>query len=285
MPQTKLALDELLARVIKMLPDSAIWVILVAAGITVTALILVVIVRVRGGDEITLFKVVILRPNQQNQMLKGKLEDLGKEFHSLYARHETKRVLLQASQDVLTDMIAFLKQDLKLRSEVFVRQYFDIILNALLKVVEDSATNPHRVGLFAPDAERLGSLRLYQICSRGFTLVHAQTQRLPIERTAAGWTYRTGNVYCNLHLSKNRDGVYRLREEGTYPYESLLCVPVKVGSQIIGVLSVDAQNPDAFTDEHRFYVEHCAALLATLFTHISLSAVHELLVLSKRGDS
>lgn len=236
----------------------------------------VALYRLLRGDELKT-KWFTLRPSRSitkletelvetKQSASGALATLKNEYDATYHLSSQRRVLLDATRGVVSDLTAFVAGDVTVQPEQFLAELYRFSLKAMLCVLRDDVQNPVRVGLFVPDPADPDSLMLADSCSNGFTAVEVQNKRFSIKQSAAGFVFLTGKEYVNPHLSLKADPIFKARADGAYPYESLVCVPVRVGTGIQAVLSVDWQNPTAFGQEEVRYIRYTATLLGLVLT-------------------
>lgn len=196
-----------------------------------------------------------------------------KREHSYISRiNDDKQVVIEITKDFLGDFVAVLDGTWEADVGQFVTRQYNLVLHMLKSVVHSpvNESNPHRIGLFLPDPSDPSVLRLLDSCTSGFSGTQIQTKRLSIRETAAGYVFHTGRIYRNPHLSERNDGIFRLRGDKRCSYESLVCVPVKVGATVRGVLSMDARLPNSFTDEDILHLEYAAALISLGLTLLDI---------------
>jgi|GEM_PF-3832084 len=111
-----------------------------------------------------------------------------------------------------------------------------------------------RCGFFIPDPQ---SGKLVLAVGEGFR----SRPRLNME-SCAGRAFLTGeDYYCKDTLT---DPVYWPSASGSREFRSIACVPVRAGRTIFGVICLDAERPDAFTQEDFGHLETFAAKLALI---------------------
>jgi GAF domain-containing protein len=96
--------------------------------------------------------------------------------------------------------------------------------------------------------------------------------RFPAERGVAGWVLKHGEpaLVKDAHADPRfYTGIDRLTEMHTH---SLLCAPLKVGTEVFGVLSVVNPSPDALTPEDLAFLEALAGDIAVAHEKVRLYA-------------
>jgi signal transduction histidine kinase len=110
--------------------------------------------------------------------------------------------------------------------------------------------------------------RLFQAAGHPTSRMLPRSFRVPLGRGLTGWVARHGRA----RLSNN------VLEEPLYvagpgrQTRSELDVPLKVGQRTIGVLNVESERPDAFTEEDIPYLEGLAGQLAQAIDNARLAA-------------
>src|SRR5699024_8759255 len=87
--------------------------------------------------------------------------------------------------------------------------------------------------------------------------------RLSIADSAAGHTYRTGEIFFSgeIHTPGSR---FRTHPKAQSTYHSLICVPIRTGDEILGVLSVTGDEKRSDTDDEKAYLNAFAHVLSRL---------------------
>lgn len=271
MEKAKEWLGEKLVQLASPVPGWVWYVLFGALALLAFAVLGAALYRLLKGDELKT-KWFTLRPSRSIAKLEtelgatrhtasGALATLKSEFDATYHVSSQRRVLLETTRGVVSDLAAFIAGDVTVQPQQFLAELHRFALKAMLCVLRDEVQNPVRVGLFVADPADPASLMLADSCSNGFTAVEVQNKRLSMKQSAAGFVFLTGKEYVNRHLSHNVDYVFKPRADGAYPYESLLCVPVHLGKVIRAVLSVDWQNPTSISQEEVRYIRHTAMLV------------------------
>ncbi|MDB4894965.1 MAG: hypothetical protein JWN15_1227 [Firmicutes bacterium] len=106
--------------------------------------------------------------------------------------------------------------------------------------------------------------------------------QLDLEHSCAGRAFLTGEeYYCRDIVS---DPVYWDSARGNRDFRSIACVPVRAGRVVFGVICLDAEETDAFTQDDFVYMETFAAKLAVLCALHTLQATGAAKVPLKEGD-
>ncbi len=126
------------------------------------------------------------------------------------------------------------------------------------------------IRLYHPQQQKL-ELLAFNIPDSKSQLEHSQSQERfktlitqPGEGMA-GWVILNGKTVCNGEVSK--DARYVETEPGI---NSGLYVPLKVGERVIGVLSIESEKFNAFSEAHKHFVETLTAQAATALENARL---------------
>ncbi|MBI5834292.1 MAG: PAS domain S-box protein [Armatimonadetes bacterium] len=120
----------------------------------------------------------------------------------------------------------------------------------------------HDVAMYeAADNDRVFRLRAHAGHRRG-TLGESYEQ--PIDQGVFGEVHRTGGSYLVRDVS--REPLYFNPVPDVEPARSELCVPIRVGPRVLGVLDVESDRPNGFDPLDQAAMEALAGLLARCMT-------------------
>jgi putative methionine-R-sulfoxide reductase with GAF domain len=129
----------------------------------------------------------------------------------------------------------------------------------------------HRCAVFIVDNSDYSKLMIFEGC--GYSLDGKEKLRLEINNSMAGEVFRTGKIKYSGDVSKEKS--FKPHPKATKKYRSLLCVPVIVRDQVIGVLSLDGSEKDCFTQDDIDYVRIFSNLLAIIMDLMTYNFVKE----------
>lgn len=211
--------------------------------------------RAKKGDRITLWGIVI-EPHQTLRELKETNERMSDEYKRAQLVIESVKTLSEEIADVLCRS----HEDFE-RQRRAIYAYF---LSQLVSVMTvKKASNP-RVCVFVSAGD--GTLKVHEAAAH--TPEGMKKLRLPIDDSAAGYTYRSGEVYFSgdIHAPGNR---FKAHPKAQKVYHSLICVPIKAGGRVIGILSVTGDEQKTYSDAEKMYLQAFANVLAPLL-HLEL---------------
>ena len=111
-----------------------------------------------------------------------------------------------------------------------------------------------RLALFVLDSESGDPptmLKVAQACE-AFPAEYARSLRLPMEGSIAGKAYRTKKSW---RAGLGDPDWCKIEHDPIQGYQTIMCAPVVLGGDVIGVLSIDHSNVDAFSDEDQEHFE------------------------------
>jgi GAF domain-containing protein len=199
--------------------------------------------RAIKGDRITLWGIVIEPHGNQRAM--------SDEYKRAQLVIESVKTLSQEIADVLCHS----QEDFE-RQRRAIYAYFLSQLVSIMTVKK--ASNP-RVCVFVSAGD--GTLKVHEAAAH--TPEGMKKLRLPIDDSAAGYTYRSGEVYFSgdIHVPGNR---FKAHPQAQKVYHSLICVPIKAGGRVIGILSVTGDEQKTYSDAEKMYLQAFANVLAPL---------------------
>lgn len=111
------------------------------------------------------------------------------------------------------------------------------VLASLPSLIRSKST--HRCSVLLPEGEWLRPLY-----GHGYSDEGIKHMRLPINNSCAGVAFRNAEVYyC---VDKRNDPHWISLPNARHNYGSIVCIPIKASGKVLGVLSVDAVEPNAF---------------------------------------
>ena len=142
-----------------------------------------------------------------------------------------------------------------------VERFYGFLFYCVPQVLS-SGSDVRRLALFVPDSDSDNPptmLKVARACE-AFPAEYEHSLRLPIEGSIAGKAYRTKKSW---RAGTSDPDWYQVEDDPIQGYQTVMCAPVVLGGDAIGVLSIDHSNVEAFSDEDQEYFE--------LFTrHVSL---------------
>ncbi|WP_426447527.1 GAF domain-containing protein [Paenibacillus sp. S-38] len=239
------------------------WTLTVLASLVilgVAALFIVGIMRVRSGEEFTLGPIK-LAPNAKVQELTTVVEQHVKNFNTLNedAKQKTQilKLLDQAYLEV-SDCICTIKTMKEFNDRK--ADIYKLILYGMGTILTKEKANAHRTAIFVEEPGT-GNLMIYE--GFGFSPGGKKNLRLPIHNSAAGYTYRTGEIYSDGDI-RAEGKQFKVNPLASRVYDSLICVPIKSGEKMIGVLSIDGQEKNSFSKDDEVYMTYFANALSIL---------------------
>lgn len=143
---------------------------------------------------------------------------------------------------------------------------FDHIVTQVLQTIHQTL-QPHGLSLAFPDppAEHM----LIHPSIIGVTVTTPDDLRIPIHNSVTGQVFRTGQPAL-INDTYTAPNYYKLAGAGELCSE--LAVPVRVDDQIVAVLNVEHQQPNAFTEQDMRLYESIAAQLGIAIKNARLYA-------------
>lgn len=139
-------------------------------------------------------------------------------------------------------------------------RFFDLLFYCVPQVLSGSP-QLRRMAFLVPDTSASGApthLRIGRCCS-AFAAEHVASLRLPLWGSTAGRAFRTKTSVIG---TRGDPDWYDAPDESSSDYGSVLCSPVVLGDEAIGVLSIDQSAADSFSDDDKDYLELLARLVA-----------------------
>lgn len=218
-----------------------------------------VVRRIRQGDEVSVLGLLTFRPNQAAGQ---RLCEVARLQESLKQRQQ----MLALLQAIVMESSKALSGHLQAgyTSAEYRKAVYDFVLPSLLTLLaKPDRANAHRVALFLPAAD--GTMRMHE--GIGFSPEGKKELVLPPD-SAAGYVCRTGEPYCSGDVTAPGSR-FCSNPKASKRYHSLLCLPIRCGPHVIGVLSVDGRERDSFAHEDQEFLTYVANALS-LFLYIEL---------------
>lgn len=143
-----------------------------------------------------------------------------------------------------------------------------MVLASLSKTVR--AKGEHRCSVMVP-TEDGNHLSIAEGC--GFTEKERKHTRLAINRSCAGEAFRSHELYYCKDTREDRNWVRN--PSSSHDYLSVVCVPLIVGEQAFGVLSVDATEANAFSNDDLATLGLFASCLSVLLASAKILHLYE----------
>lgn len=141
-----------------------------------------------------------------------------------------------------------------------VARYYQFLFYCIPQLLTP-ASEIRRLAFFVPDAESgdpPALLRVEQACD-AFPPEYAATLRLQVTGSVAGKVYRTRKSYRG---GPDDPDWQQVPEDPMQNYQTVMCAPVVLNEQVVGVLSIDHSDAGAFSDEDQDHFELFARLFA-----------------------
>ncbi|MBG9773580.1 GAF domain-containing protein [Brevibacillus laterosporus] len=227
----------------------ALPIILVAIIFYVISMIIMSIIKLRKGSEVSiLWGVLNFKPNDLIEKQKKEFEKINDD-----AKHKTQILkLIDSLNSEVSKVIYNIHSDSYDEQK---RSVYDYILPGIGIILTKQKSNNHRVAIFVPDGN--GQLKIHQ--GVGFSPEGKKKLRLSLE-TAAGFAFKNGESYFSGDVTAAGDR-FRRHPKAKKTYHSLICVPIKCDKMVIGVLSIDGEEPNSFVKDDQDYLEYFANAL------------------------
>ncbi|WEG14173.1 GAF domain-containing protein [Pullulanibacillus sp. KACC 23026] len=179
----------------------------------------------------------IIKPNKD-------LKQYKEEADKLHEDSQQKSYILtlmdQVNQEIpnLNSLLGSEKRD-------YGMNLISMVMSQIPQLFKSSKRESHRCAIFIPDPEDANQLKILE--GNGYSMRGKEKLRLKI--------YEEGSLAGNVYLRKEykytpdvtKDTNFVPNPKATKKYFSLLCVPIMVRDEIIGVLSIDGSEPDCFS--------------------------------------
>lgn len=211
---------------------------------------LIILWRAKNGDAVSLFGLN-LQDNSKVKTMEEKITHLEQD-------HKQSQYVIQSVNKLAMEISAILYRE---NDDYEDRRHgiYTYLLSCVVAVMAGKKGNNPKVCIFVDAGD--GSLKVHEAAAHSPDGM--RKLRLPISDSAAGYTFDTGIPFFSgdIHTPGNRFKVLPAAEQ---VYHSLICVPVKVGDQVIGVLSVTGDETGSYSEDERMYLSVYANVLSPL---------------------
>lgn len=141
-----------------------------------------------------------------------------------------------------------------------VENFFNSVTERLSSDIKSKPGEIHRTTIWTQiDPSTLTAIA----ASSAFSEIELYNKTLPIETSSAGRCFKTGKLRISDPLT---DEDFHRAPNSNDDIRSLVCVPLTFGNAIWGVLTIDAREENAFTEEDIKLVETYAELVTIAYT-------------------
>jgi transcriptional regulator with GAF, ATPase, and Fis domain len=245
------------------------WAPTVIAILVIIFMVLVIILtcwRLKRGSEVTVVGLLTIKPNDV-------VEQLKKDFESLNEDDKQKTQILKLINQLNVEIANIVCNTTNEEFFETRKSIYDYLLPGIGSILTKQKGNNHRVAIFVKDGEEL---RIHQ--GYGYSTEGKKNLRLAMD-SSAGYAFTTGEVYSSGDVLSpgNR---FKVHPKATKQYRSLICVPIKCGDHILGVLSVDGEEPNSFTKDDEDYLTYLAN---SLYILLHFEMFMEFMIESRKG--
>ncbi|MFC4076459.1 GAF domain-containing protein [Salinithrix halophila] len=225
---------------------------LVAFG---SILAVIILWRVKKGDAVS-----FLGLNLQSDT---ELKELEEKYRQVDEDSKQKTYVIQSLNTLASEIglaISQFAEDSKDGLFEDQRRYiYNYLLSCVVAVMAGKKANNPKVCIFVDAGD--GTLKVHEAAAHSPNGM--RKLRLPISDSAAGYTFHTGEAFFSgeIHTPGNR---FRAHPKAQSTYHSLICVPIKAGDQVLGVLSVTGDEERSYTDDEKSYLSAFASVLSPL---------------------
>ncbi|WP_169713784.1 GAF domain-containing protein [Paludifilum halophilum] len=222
---------------------------LVGFGAILAAIILW---RAKNGDAVSLFGLNV-QSNSQLKVLEKDLEKLNEDSkQKSYVITSLNKLASEVSR-VMTE------PESRAAFEDQRRRIYNYLLSCVVAVMAGKKANNPKVCIFVDAGD--GTLKVHEAAAHSPDGM--RKLRLPISDSAAGYTFHTGEAFFSgeIHTPGNR---FKVHPKAESTYHSLICVPIKSGDRVIGVLSVTGDETRSYTSDEKNYLTAFASVLSPL---------------------
>jgi putative methionine-R-sulfoxide reductase with GAF domain len=226
---------------------TALGVILVAFAVLLGAL---AVWKLKRDSEVTIAGLITIKPNELARTQREEIE-------KLTADSKQKSLIIKFFQQLSIEV----SKAMTCRNEEACNELCEAVYQYALPGIGIMLTrqpaNNHRVAIFVREGE--GQLKIHQ--GVNFSPDGIKHLRLPLLDSAAGRVLRTGEPYFSGDVTAEGNS-FTIHPKATKVYHSLICVPIKIGDAVLGVLSIDGEEKHSFTREDMEYLRYFAHALA-----------------------
>jgi transcriptional regulator with GAF, ATPase, and Fis domain len=251
-------LDEFFKKLVELIAKatSTPWAqtsIAIIVVVTLAAILFFVVNRIRKGDDFNFLWIIQLKPNRIVEQQKTAFDNLNEDA-------KQKAQVIKILNQVAIETARVLNSD---TGEEYIRNkksVYDYILYSIGVVITKQKSNNHRVAIFVKDT---GGQHLLVHEGVGYSSEGKLKLRLDIHNSAAGYTFRTGEIFHSGDVTAP-GSMFRIHPKATKSIKSLMCVPIKCDNMTLGVLSIDGQEENSFTKDDQDYMTYFANALTSL---------------------
>lgn len=222
---------------------------------------------VKKGEEFS-FLFMKFKSDKRIEEQTQVIEKQNKLFDQLNDDAKQKTQIIKLMDQIYLEISRAISSDTK---DIFNQRksgIFNLVLHGIGTILTKQKANSHRSAIFVP-AES-GTLKVHE--ASGFSADGKLYLRLDINDSGAGYSYRTGKPYSDGDIRASGKH-FKAHPKSKNLYNSLLCVPIKCGEKIIGVLSVDGQEKNSFTEDDEDYLKYFANALSVLMFFDSIISI------------
>ncbi|MGG1673499.1 GAF domain-containing protein [Paenibacillus sp. NRS-1783] len=207
--------------------------------------------RIRKGAEFHLFWFYKIIPNQMVENQKDAFDKLNQ---NALQKSQILKIINNINIEI-TRMISCEPNEFENNK----RSLYNLVLYSVGNILTKSRENSHRVAVFINNGD--GFLRISE--GFGYSTDGQRNLRLDINNSAAGKVYRTGEPYISGDITSEGNS-FRIHPNASKTYFSLMCVPIKCGNMVLGILSLDGSEKDSFNKDDLDYLTYFANTLSSL---------------------
>lgn len=210
----------------------------------------IILWRAKSGDSVS-----FLGLNLQSDT---KLIALEEQLKEIKEDNKQNRYVIQSISTLASEVSRILSQpDQEFEDQR--RHVYNYFLSSLLATMSGKKGNNPKVCIFVDAGD--GTLKVHEAAAHSPDGM--RKLRLSIADSAAGHTYRTGEIFFSgeIHTPGSR---FRTHPKAQSTYHSLICVPIRTGDEILGVLSVTGDEKRSYTDDEKAYLNAFAHVLSPL---------------------
>ncbi|MFP7296227.1 GAF domain-containing protein [Neobacillus niacini] len=147
------------------------------------------------------------------------------------------------------------------------RKVTDMVIEQIPLTLKSMKNINHRCAVFTPDLQMPTHLKIYE--GVGFSVQGKENLRLDISSSTAGNVFTKGEyIYCK---DVTKEASFKPHPKATKQYHSLVCVPIKIGTETLAVLSIDGSEQDCFTADDIEYLQIFSNQLAIIFNLMGIT--------------
>jgi len=248
-------MDKLIEQIGKAITAAAAqpWVMTIL-GILIIGFVIFIgvmtVMKVRQGAEFSIPGLLVVQPNEQ-------IRQYQEENTKLSTESKQKTLLIKLLQQMSVEIAKAIACRTNQEFAELCKAVYQYALPGIGIVLTKQQANNHRVAVFIPHSET--ELKIHVAVN--FSPDGMKHLRLSILDSAAGKVYRTGETYFCGDVTTEGNS-FTAHPKASKQYLSLICVPIKMGEEIVGVLSIDGEEKNSFSNEEAEYLRYFANTLA-----------------------